>query len=160
MITKIRLSTALMLFSVLGAARAAECERSIEANDLMQFDQRQLSVPSDCTSVTITLRHAGSEPIVVMGHDWVLAKTADVAALAEAGQRAGLTHNFQPSNDPRIIAATRVVGGGESATVRFSTADLLPGGDYTFFCTYPGHFGFMRGAFVFGASPGVARLKR
>jgi len=43
-----------------------------------------------------------------------------------------------------------VIGGGETARVRFSTKGLQKGGDYTFFCSFPGHFAMMKGSFVFG----------
>jgi azurin len=34
--------------------------------------------------------------------------------------------------------------------VQFSTAALVPGGRYSFFCTSPGHSAVMRGRFLFG----------
>jgi azurin len=71
-------------------------------------------------------------------------------AIVNAGLAAGLAHGFVPGNDPRVIAATHLVGGGESATVQFSTAALVPGGRYSFFCTSPGHSAVMRGRFLFG----------
>jgi azurin len=135
---------------VTSAARAGECQVSIEANDRMQFNQRQLSVGASCESVELTLKHTGMQPKKIMGHNWVLAKTSDVAALVSAGMSAGLANNYQAANDPRIIASTPVVGGGESTTITFSAAKLKAGGDYSFFCTYPGHVAVMKGTFVFG----------
>src|SRR5439155_16517935 len=38
----------------------------------------------------------------------------DVSGIVNAGMAAGLAHGFLPENDKRIIAATKVVGGGES----------------------------------------------
>jgi azurin len=90
------------------------------------------------------------QPKKIMGHNWVLAKSSDVAALVNAGMSAGLTNNYQVANDPRIIASTPVVGGGESTTITFSAAKLQLGGNYSFFCTYPGHVAMMKGTFVFG----------
>jgi azurin len=85
-----------------------------------------------------------------MGHDWVLAKDSDMAGVVNAGLAAGLSHGFVPEKDPRVIAATHLVGGGESATVQFSSAALVPGARYSFFCTSPGHSAMMRGRFLFG----------
>ena len=147
-------STVLLLLGSAGA-QAGNCQLTIEGNDLMQFSQRQLQVAADCTSVEVTLKHTGKQPIKVMGHDLVLAKTSDLNALVIAGMNAGLANNFLVANDPRIIAATPVIGGGESATIRFSTAKLQVGGDYAFFCTYPGHYALMKGAFIFGERPGA-----
>lgn len=145
----------LVLLSGLGNARAGDCPLTVEANDQMQFNQRQMMIATDCTTVTMTLKHAGMQPMKTMGHDWVLAKSSDVNALVIAGMNAGLANNFQPANDQRIIASTHVVGGGESTTIHFATDKMQPGGDYTFFCTYPGHYVLMKGAFVFGDRAGA-----
>jgi len=140
-----------MLVLVTCGARAGECQLSIEANDQMQFNQRQLHVAAGCESVEVTLKHTGTQPKKIMGHNWVLAKTSDVASLVNAGMSAGLANNYQSVNDPRIIASTPVVGGGESSTITFSATKLQAGGAYTFFCTYPGHVAMMKGSFMFGS---------
>jgi len=113
---------------LLGAAvaHADPCKLTIESNDQMQFDARDLAVPPDCSQVELTLHNAGKLPIKVMGHDWVLAKDSDMAAIVNAGLVAGFEHGFVPANDRRVIAATHLVGGGESATVQFSTACSSP----------------------------------
>jgi azurin len=87
----------------------------------------------------------------------VLAKDSDMSAIVTAGLAAGLTRGFLPDNDKRIIAATKVVGGGESTTVKFSTAALVQGAQYVFFCTSPGHSTLMRGRFLFGDTNRVAQ---
>jgi azurin len=139
------------------AARAAgSCAISIEANDIMQYNARMLQVDADCDAVELTLRHVGKQDAHVIGHDWVLARSGDVAALSNAGMAAGFDHGYLPQNDPRVIAATRVVGGGEAVTIRFSTTGLAQGGDYSFFCSYPGHSALMRGRFKFGDKDRVA----
>lgn len=132
------------------AAHADPCKLTIESNDLMQFSARELAVPPECPQVELTLRNVGKLPAKVMGHDWVLAKDSDLPAIVNAGLAAGPAHGFVPEHDPRVIAATHLVGGGESATVRFSTAALVAGGRYSFFCTSPGHSALMRGRFLFG----------
>ena len=131
-------------------AHADPCKLTIESNDLMQFSARELAVPPECSQVEVTLHNVGKLPAKVMGHDWVLARDSDIAAVANAGLAAGFTHGFVPESDARVIAATHLVGGGESATVQFSTAALVPGERYSFFCTSPGHSAVMRGRFLFG----------
>jgi azurin len=133
------------------------CPLSVEANDLVQFNQRRLEIAADCKEVALTLRHVGRLSAQVMAHNWILVRSADVAAVASAGQNAGRSHNYQPPGDARIIAATPLVGGGESATVTFSTAMLHPGETYTFFCSSPGHAALMRGVLSFGA-PGARQV--
>ena len=134
------------------AASADPCKISIDSNDMMQFSAHELAVPTECTDVEVTLRHSGKLPAKVMGHDWVLAKDSDVSAIVNAGLAAGPKNGYLPESDRRIIAATRIVGGGESTTVKFSTGALVQGARYVFFCTSPGHSSVMRGAFLFGAS--------
>ncbi|HTY94213.1 MAG TPA: azurin [Steroidobacteraceae bacterium] len=126
------------------------CTLQIAGNDAMQYDQKELDVASDCTQVTLTLTHTGKLPAAAMGHNWVLVKTADLTAVANAGMSAGLANNYLTPNDPRVIANTRIVGGGESATVTFPTSRLTKGGDYSFMCTFPGHYVIMKGVLKFG----------
>jgi azurin len=150
------IGTSLLLLS--GAVAYADpCKIAIDSNDMMQFSAHELAVPTSCTDVEVTLRHAGQLPAKVMGHDWVLAKDSDKSAIVNAGMAAGLKHNFLPENDKRIVAATKVVGGGESTTVKFSTAALVQGARYVFFCTVPGHSSVMHGKFLFGDIARVAQ---
>lgn len=130
-----------------GVARANECQLTILANDMIQYNARTLHVDAGCKQVELTLRHVGKQDAHVLGHDWVLARTADVAALANGGISAGFDHGYLPAGDKRVIAATKIVGGGESTTITFSTSVLVVGGDYSFFCSYPGHSPMMRGRF-------------
>ncbi len=143
---------ALILLLGAGGALADECAFQVTGGDAIRFDQRTLEVPGSCLQVALTFRHVGHSAARVMGHNWVLAKSKDVSAIANAGAAAGLERNYQPTNDPRIIAATKVVGGGESDTVTFSTAELRPGEDYTYFCSSPGHWSVMKGKLVFRAA--------
>ena len=57
---------------------------------------------------------------------------------------AGIDNGFLPE-DNRIIAKTAMIGGGESTSITFATSQLNPGTEYTFFCSFPGHYGIMRG---------------
>ena len=135
----------LLCLAMGGAARADNCHVSIDANDMVQFNTRVLQVDAACLEVQLTLHHVGQMEAHVLGHDWVLARTSDVAALANAGIAAGLDKGYLPAGDHRIIAATKVVGGGEETTISFNAAALVPGVDYSYFCSYPGHSTFMRG---------------
>jgi len=134
------------------AAFAADkvCQLAIAGNDAMQFDKKELDVAADCTQVELTLTHSGKLPAAAMGHNWVLVKTADVTAVANAGMSAGLASNYLTPNDPRVIASTKTIGGGQSSSVTFPTSKLTKGGDYTFMCTFPGHYVIMKGVFKFG----------
>ena len=149
--------TAFLLGSHVAAANV--CPLTINATDQMRFEQQTLQVDGQCTEVEVTLHNSGKLPANIMGHDWVLTKSADVAAVANAGMGAGLANNYQKPGDKRIVAATAIIGGGESITVRISTAQLEPGASYSYFCSAPGHFSIMKGRFVYNtaSSPAVAK---
>jgi len=139
-------------FAFTAPAQAADkvCKLEISGNDLMQYDKKELTVAGDCTSVELTLHHPGKLPAATMGHNWVLSKTADATAVANDGLGAGLAANYVKADDKRVIAHTKVIGGGESTSVTFPTSQLQKGGDYTFQCTFPGHSALMKGKLIFG----------
>lgn len=130
------------------AATGKVCKLEISGSDAMQYDKKELAIAADCKVVQLTLKHSGKLPISAMGHNWVLTKTADVTPVNNAGLAAGLAKNHVPPGDKRVIAFTPVVGGGQSTTISFPTTGLVKGGDYTFFCSFPGHIGLMRGKFL------------
>ena len=130
------------------AAAGKVCKLEISGSDAMQYDKKELAIAAACKLVQLTLKHSGKLPISAMGHNWVLTKTADVMPVNNAGMTAGLAKNHVPTGDKRVIAFAPVLGGGQSATISFPTAGLVKGGDYTFFCSFPGHIGLMRGKFL------------
>lgn len=132
------------------AAQAKTCALTIASNDQMQFDQPELKVAADCTTVELTLKHTGQLPATAMGHNWVLTETAAMRSVALAGMNAGVAANYVKPGDERVIAATPVIGGGASTKISFSAAKLTKGGDYSFFCSFPGHWSVMKGKLVFG----------
>ena len=157
--TSLHLIGAGALLLATGAANADPCKLTIEGNDMMRFNLREMTVPTQCTEVEVNLRHSGQLPAKIMGHDWVLARESDVSAIVNAGLAAGSKRGYLPENDHRIIAATKVVGGGESAAAKFSTSALQEGVRYAFFCTSPGHSTVMRGTFLFGNTKTVAAAR-
>lgn len=126
-------------------AFAADCTVQVEANDAMQFNTKSIDVPKSCKNFTVQLKHVGKLPKASMGHNWVLAKTADVEAVEKDGIAAGLAANYVKAGDARVIAATKLLGGGESDSVTFDVAKLKAGEPYTFFCSFPGHKALMKG---------------
>lgn len=125
------------------------CTLNIEGNDLIKYNVTELKVPADCTQVEVVLKHVGKLPASAMGHNWVLTKTSDSQAVSSAGVSAGLAKDYLPPDDKRIIAHTKVIGGGETTSVKFPVSKLTKGGDYTFFCSFPGHFALMKGKFIY-----------
>ena len=133
-----------------GAAVVEDCSVTIEGNDRIEYSVDSIAVPESCSEFTITLEHVGQLPVAVMGHNVVLTTTEDYPDTAAAGLTAGADAGYIRPNDDRVLAATDMIGGGESTSVTFSTDSLEQGTEYTFFCSFPGHSMLMRGTLSFG----------
>ena len=123
------------------------CNLTIEAGDSLQFSLRSMTLPASCGEISVTLNHTGNMPASAMGHNWVLTQDEDSASVASDGANAGIDNDYVPTNDSRVVAYTKLIGGGQSATVSFSSGKLDPSREYTFFCSFPGHSFVMRGTF-------------
>jgi len=131
-----------------GSAIAGPCDLEIESNDAMKFNKDSLSVPASCKKITLKLVHTGKLPKASMGHNWVLTKTADMQAVATDGIPAGADKGYLKPGDARVLAATKLIGGGESDTISLDASKLKAGEGYSFFCSFPGHIGLMKGTFT------------
>ncbi len=136
--------------SMSAQAAGKTCKLEISGSDMMQFDKKELQVAKDCTEVELTLHHSGKLPVAAMGHNWVLSRSADASAVASAGLKAGPSNNYVDPADKRVIAHTKLVGGGESTSVKFSVSALKAGESYTYECTFPGHSAIMTGKLIVG----------
>ncbi|WP_132984727.1 azurin [Luteimonas terricola] len=131
-----------------GAAAASNCTIKLSGDDRMQFDQKEVTVSASCKTINIELAHTGQLPAVAMGHNVVVSATADVSAINSAGAKAGAAAGYLPKDEPKVLAATDMIGGGESTRATFNGSKLKAGGDYTFFCSFPGHAALMKGKLV------------
>lgn len=129
---------------------AAECALTIEGNDSMQFNLKTITVPKACKSFAVTLKHTGKLPVTAMGHNWVLSTAADEAGVVADGMKAGATNGYEKPGDTRIIARTKLIGGGESDTAKIDVAKLKAGESYAYYCTFPGHAALMKGTLSLG----------
>lgn len=136
---------ALAMTAVAAPVLAADCAVEIEGNDAMQFNKPTISVPASCKQFTVKLKHVGKLPKTAMGHNWVLTKAADMQGALTDGIAAGAAKNFVKDGDARVIAHTKLVGGGESDAVSFPVASLKAGESYAYFCSFPGHAALMKG---------------
>ena len=139
---------AILLTFMSSVACADECAVTIESNDMMQFNMKEIIAPAACDTFTVTLKHTGQLDKKFMGHNWVLSTTADAQAIVGAALKAGADNNYLPPGDKTIIAATKIIGGGEQDSVTFDMSKLSSAEDYTFFCSFPGHFAIMKGSFI------------
>ena len=125
-------------------ATVADCATTIEANDAMQYNADSITIPASCSQFTVNLKHVGTMAVEVMGHNLVVAKEADMAAINTDGIAVKPEH--LKDGDARVIAHTKMIGGGESASVTFDVAKVKDGGPFMFFCSFPGHAGLMKGS--------------
>ena len=115
----------------------------LNSDDLMRFDKNMLLVQSG-QKITLTLNHIGKMDKLIMGHNFVLLKKdVDVMAFAEKAVLAK-NNEYIPEGDEAIVY-TKLLGGGESDTITFDAPEK---GYYTFLCTFPGHWGLMKGKLV------------
>ncbi|MEO7064048.1 MAG: azurin [Dokdonella sp.] len=124
---------------------AADCTTTVEGNDMMQYNVKSIEVPATCKNFTVTLKHTGKLAKNVMGHNWVLGLATDEPGIDADGIKAGLDNNYVKSGDTRVIAHTKVIGGGESDSTTFAVSKLKAGDQYMFFCSFPGHAAIMKG---------------
>lgn len=135
-------ATALLMAS---PAVFAACSVDVHGNDAMQFDVKSIDVPKSCASFTVNLIHSGKLAKNVMGHNWVLTTAADMQGAANDGMAAGLDKDYVKPDDSRVIAHTKVIGGGEKTSIALDTKKLAAGTEYAFFCSFPGHWALMKG---------------
>lgn len=120
-----------------------EIEIVLNSDDLMRFDKNMLLVQSG-QKITLTLNHTGKMDKSIMGHNFVLLKKdVDVTSFAEKAVLAK-NNEYIPEGD-EVIVYTKLLGGGESDTITFDAPEK---GYYTFLCTFPGHWGLMKGKLV------------
>lgn len=110
----------------------------VTANDQMKFNVTEIKVQAK-QRVKLVFKNVGTMPKQSMGHNFVLLKKGtDTAAFIDAGFAAASTDYIAAEVKDQVIAHTKTLGPGESATLTF-TAPSEPG-TYTYVCTFPGHF--------------------
>lgn len=126
-------------------AAAGECAIEIISDDAMKFDPKEINVKSSCKDFTITLKHVGKMPKAAMGHNVVVTKAADKDGVLADGAQAGVDKDYLKEGDARVVATTKLIGGGEQDAVTFPVSKLAKGEAYEFFCSFPGHSAMMSG---------------
>ena len=125
------------------APAAGNCATTVEANDAMQFNTKEIQVSKACKEFTITLKHTGTQPKTSMGHNIVFGKAEDMDGIFKDGVGAADTDYVKP-DDARVVAHTKLIGGGEESSLTLDPAKLADG-EYKFACTFPGHGALMNG---------------
>jgi azurin len=148
--TRLLLATALVALVTSGCgqkdssasapAADANAPQTIEitAGDTMKYSVTAITAkPGENLKVILT--NNGTNPIEVMGHNWVLLKAGtDVAAFDAAALASKDTNYIPAAMTDEIIAKIDLLGPRKSGEVDFK-APTTPG-DYPFLCTFPAHY--------------------
>jgi azurin len=128
-----------------GQLLAAECSITVDSTDQMSYDTKAIEIDKSCKEFTINLKHSGSLPKAFMGHNLVISKEADAQPIATDGLSVGIDKNYIKDGDTRVIAHTKVIGAGETDSLKLDVSKLDAAGKYMFFCSFPGHISMMKG---------------
>ncbi len=116
----------------------------LTSSDRMQFNTKEIKVKAG-EKVTVTLKHTGKMAKNVMGHNFVLlTQGTDLVDFASKAASARDT-DYIPEGTTEVIAHTKIIGGGETDVIEF---DAPAPGTYEFLCSFPGHYGMMKGVFI------------
>lgn len=114
------------------------------SNDKMQFNKTVLYA-WEGQVVELKLNHTGEMPITSMGHNFVLIDNS--MTVSEYAKKAikEKDNQYVLVDNPATLAATDLIGGGESTTIHFNVPSK---GEYDYLCTFPGHYSVMKGKFI------------
>lgn len=117
----------------------------LEGNDMMQFDKDLFRVKAG-EPVKLTFKNVGELPKESMGHNVVVLKPGtDAAAFGGEAIKAVDNEYIPITFASAIIAHTKLLGPGETDVIEF-TFDAP--GVYPYLCSFPGHYGIMKGQIV------------
>jgi azurin len=116
----------------------------VTGNDQMRFSVNEIRVKAG-EPITITLKNVGTIAKEAMGHNLVvLQKGTNVEEFGQAAMNSKATDYIPESFKSSIIAHTKLLGPNESDTITFN----LEKGEYSFICSFPGHYNSMRGKII------------
>jgi azurin len=139
-----RFVAALVAALTLGAVTVQAAPREIEitANDQMKYSLATMEAKAG-EELKVVLKNIGTLPKEAMGHNWVLLKAGvDVTAFATAAMTAKDTEYIPPAKKGDVIASIPVLGPKKTGEVIFKAPAA---GEYTFICSFPGHYMLMKG---------------
>jgi len=119
----------------------------VKASDTMKFDVTSIQAkPGERLRIRLTA--IGTMPKAVMSHNLVvLKKGTDSKVFAEKALNARDTGYIPADLKGQVLAATALIGNGETADVTL-VAPSVPG-TYEYVCTFPGHYASgMKGVLV------------
>ncbi|WP_026630683.1 PVC-type heme-binding CxxCH protein [Dyadobacter alkalitolerans] len=122
------------------SSNATVIELKVE-KEIMQFDKKQLTVKAG-QKVVINLENPDG-----MQHNLVIIKPGTLQKVGQAADEMlrdpkAAEKQYVPKV-PEVLYATRLVNSGETVTLEFTVPNEP--GDYTYVCTFPGHWRGMNG---------------
>ncbi len=97
---------------------------TVDSTDQMSYSTKEIIIDKSYKEVTITLTHSGNLPKNVMGHNLVISKTQDMQAIVTEGMSLGLDKGYLKADNPAIITATAMIGGGEQSSAKVDLPKL------------------------------------
>lgn len=126
-------------------AVAVSNEITLEGNDMMQFDKDLFRVKAG-EPITLTFKNVGELPKASMGHNVVVLKPGtDAAAFGGEAIKAVDNEYIPITFASAIVAHTKLLGPGETDVIEFT---IDQPGVYPYLCSFPGHYGIMKGQIV------------
>lgn len=117
----------------------------LTAADQMRYSAGRINAKAG-QPITIELKNIGTLPKEAMGHNLLVLKPGtDPMAFAMKAVAAKASDYVPSEAADQVIAHTKVLGPGESDTIKIAT--LAPG-TYPFVCTFPGHAPIMNGQLI------------
>lgn len=116
----------------------------LTGDDQMKYDKTLFKVKAG-QDIKLDFKNVGKMPATAMSHNVVILQPGtDIQAFGEAAVTAKDNAHIPQNMISDVIAHTKMLGPGESDEITFK----LEPGVYDFICTFPGHFGTMRGQIV------------
>ncbi|MCM2268580.1 MAG: plastocyanin/azurin family copper-binding protein [Thermoanaerobaculia bacterium] len=120
------------------AATAAPRVVKLKGTDNMQFDVKRLEAKAG-EQLEVQLTTVSSMPKTEMAHNFILlAKNTPVDAFVMEAAMARATDYIPAGKKSFVLASTAMAGGGETVKVTFNVP--TEPGEYTFICSFPGHY--------------------
>lgn len=134
------LTALIIALPLFAASPASDDIRTINVKgmDNMKFDISLIEAAPGET-VRIVLETVSQMPPQAMAHNIaILDLGTDVDAFATASMTARDNEFIAPDFKDQVLAHTAMIGGGETSEIEFTVPETP--GDYTFLCTFPGHY--------------------
>jgi len=124
---------------------AEECKMVISGSDMMKYDSKEINIDQNCKKISVTLKHSGKLPINAMGHNIIFLETKNLQKIiSKINMSHGIDNGFIPEME-EVLFKSKMIGGGQETTFELDPKIFKKGVDYTYLCSFPGHFALMQG---------------